>query len=174
MKKEEIEKWMVGYPKHIQEALRKMCIIAMDDGYCVHTTKYYPIGFFAVNDALQRETVENLWPHNNILHKYYPETSGCSFTFGFDTRNERIFPAYHNSKTGEYHNLTEEMMGNKKMWDEIAGMELPKSTVEYREELPLGLQYEEWKQKQNLGESDNAKVSRRNSFIARLKKVFTN
>lgn len=135
-----LDKYLEDYPKNVKTALKKLYLCSCGEGK--HIVKYYKIGYFGVPEGLQREVEIRQFPQNEILKKYYPELGNVRMTFCIHLDTSRISPVYYDT---EYHSFTEEMMGNKAMWDEMANVKLS-PTVEYAEEKPLDEQYEEWKQ----------------------------
>lgn len=136
------EKSLRGYPENIRKALNVFLNYVGNESYGRHIIKTYNIGNIGVASELNKETIINNNPICNIFEKYYPNLG--SFTIAVNKRIKRIFPCY--IKDGEYHNFTEEMIANKKMWDEMSECKMIESTYEYEEDLPMDIKYMKYKQ----------------------------
>lgn len=166
-----LDKYLEGYPENVKTALSNLCICLCGNG-CKHTVKFYKIGYFGVPDGLQREVEIKQNPLTDILKKYYPELGylgNVSMTFSIHENTGRISPAYYDNDTERYYSFTEEMIGNTAMWNEMANVNLPASTVEYAEELDLHIQYLEWTQNRIIEEKKKANEANRHSINKKSK-----
>lgn len=166
-----VDKYLDGYPENVKTALRILCLcLCCKD--TKHIVRFYKIGYFGVPDGLQREVEIKQNPLTDILKKYYPELGylgNVSMTFSVHEDTGRISPAYYDNDTERYYSFTEEMMGNKEMWDEMAAVKISEPSVEYAEELDLNIQYQEWTQNRIIEEQKKANEANRHSINKKSK-----
>ena len=161
-----LDKYLDGYPGNVKTALKKLSLCLCGKG-TKHIVKFYKIGYIGVSDGLQREVEIKQNPLTDILKKYYPELGylgNVSMTFSIHENTGRISPAYYDNDTERYYSFTEEMIGNTAMWNEMANVNLPASTVEYAEELSLDIQYAVWKQKQVISDFNKLKSKKTTTY----------
>lgn len=164
-----LDKYLTGYPENVKTAIKK-AYLCLNYDCCTHTVKYYKIGYFFAEEGLQREIITKINPVFEIWKKYYPNIGeDTHMTFGVHEMSGRLFPAYFDYKTGEYHSFTEEMMRNEEMWDEMAAVKISEPSVEYAEELDLNIQYQEWTQKRIIEEQKKANEANRLSLNKKSK-----
>lgn len=164
-----LDKYLTDYPENVKTAIKK-AYLCLNYNCCTHTVKYYLIGFFFAEEGFQREVITKICPVFQIWKKYYPNIGeDTQMTFGVHETSGRLFPAYFDYITGEFHSFTEEMMGNKEMWDEMAAVKISEPSVEYAEELDLNIQYQEWKQKRIIEGQKKANEANRHSINKKSK-----